>query len=94
MARSHKMDKLQNPRGTSQHCHACLNKVPKTLKDRWHDCPHCLESLPRDINSGKLIKWIGLNTVGMDSASLKNALNSVKSTVTTKQEARVLSVLR
>lgn len=83
-----------DPRGTSQHCHACLNKVPKTLKDRWHDCPHCLESLPRDINSGKLIKWIGLNTVGMDSASLKNALNSVKSTVTTKQEARVLSVLR
>jgi putative transposase len=83
-----------DPRGTSQYCHACLNKVPKTLKDRWHDCPYCLESLPRDINSGKLIQWIGLNTVGMDSASLKNALNSVKSTVTTKQEARVLSVLR
>lgn len=84
-----------DPRGTSQHCHACLNKVPKSLKDRWHDCPHCLESLPRDVNSGKLIKWIGLNTVGMDSASLKNALNSVNLTVTTKQEeARVLSVLR
>jgi putative transposase len=84
-----------DPRGTSQHCHACLNKVPKSLKDRWHDCPNCLESLPRDVNSGKLIKWIGLNTVGMDSASLKNALNSVPTrAVTTKQEARVLSVLR
>jgi putative transposase len=57
-----------DPRGTSQHCHACLNKVPKSLKDRWHDCPHCLESLPRDVNSGKLIQWIGLTTVGMDSA--------------------------
>jgi putative transposase len=44
-----------NPRGTSQHCHACRNLVPKALKDRWHDCPHCLESLPRDVNSGKLI---------------------------------------
>jgi putative transposase len=84
-----------DPRGTSQHCHACLNKVPKSLKDRWHDCPNCLESLPRDVNSGKLIKWIGLNIVGMDSASLKNALNSAPTrAVTTKQEARVLSVLR
>jgi putative transposase len=84
-----------DPRGTSQYCHACLNQVPKSLKDRWHVCPNCLESLPRDVNSGKLIKWIGLNTVGMDSASLKNALNSAPTrTVTTKQEARVLSVLR
>ncbi|WP_264197150.1 RNA-guided endonuclease InsQ/TnpB family protein [Microseira wollei] len=84
-----------DPSGTSQYCHACLGQVPKSLKDRWHDCPHCLESLPRDVNSGKLIKWIGLNTVGMDSASLKNALNSAPTrAVTTKQEARVLSVLR
>ncbi len=84
-----------DPRGTSQYCHACLNKVPKSLKDRWHDCPHCPESLPRDVNSGKLIKWIGLQTVGMDSASLKNALNSAPTrTVTTKQKASVLSVLR
>lgn len=84
-----------DPRGTSQHCHACLNKVPKSLKDRWHDCPICLESLPRDVNSGKLIKWVGLTTVGMECASLKNALTSVsKDAVTTKQDARVLSVIR
>jgi putative transposase len=63
-----------DPRGTSQHCHACLNKVPKSLEDRWHDCPECQESLPRDVNSGKLIKRIGLTTVGMDTASLKTAL--------------------
>jgi putative transposase len=57
--------------------------------------PHCLESLPRDVNSGKPIEWIGLQTVGMDSASLKNAFNSAPTrAVTTKQEARVLSVLR
>jgi putative transposase len=66
-----------DPAGTSQHCHACLNKVPKALKDRWHDCPSCKESLPRDVNSGKLIKWIGLTSVGMERASLKTAINCV-----------------
>lgn len=66
-----------DPKGTSQHCHACLNKVPKVLADRWHNCPECNESLPRDVNSGKLIKLIGLMTVGMECASLKNALNCV-----------------
>ena len=25
-----------NPWGTSQYCYACLNKVPKSLSDRWH----------------------------------------------------------
>lgn len=74
-----------NPAGTSQHCHACLNKVPKTLKDRWHHCPGCLESLPRDVNSGKLIKRLGLFTVGMDSASLKSALTCGLKPLITKQ---------
>lgn len=81
-----------DPRGTSQYCYACLNKVPKTLKDRWHECI-CGESLPRDVNSGKLIKWIGLTTVGMDSASLKTALTCTDKVLTTKStEARVLCV--
>jgi putative transposase len=64
-----------DPKGTSQHCHACLNKVPKELSDRWHRC-QCGESLPRDINSGLLIKKIGLicDSLGMVTASVKNAL--------------------
>lgn len=64
-----------DPKGTSQHCHACLNKVPKPLSERWHDC-QCGESLSRDINSGKLIKKIGLicYSLGMVTASVKNAL--------------------
>ncbi len=49
-----------NPKGTSQHCHNCLNKVPKTLSDRWHDCSHCGESIDRDYNSALLIKKVGL----------------------------------
>ncbi|AFY67399.1 transposase IS891/IS1136/IS1341 family [Geitlerinema sp. PCC 7407] len=49
-----------NPAGTSQHCANCLNRVPKELSDRWHECPHCGASMPRDVNSGILIKKVGL----------------------------------
>ena len=85
-----------NPSGTSQYCHACLNKVPKDLSVRWHSCL-CGESLPRDVNSGKLIKKIGLATVGMESASLKTALtcgvlepSRPQHTINSEDEARVL----
>ncbi|MEO1149141.1 MAG: transposase [Cyanobacteria bacterium J06638_22] len=49
-----------NPAGTSQHCAICLKRVPKELSDRWHECPHCGASIPRDVNSGILIKKVGL----------------------------------
>lgn len=48
-----------NPAGTSQRCAMCLNRVPKELSDRWHDCT-CGASMPRDLNSGILIKKVGL----------------------------------
>jgi putative transposase len=48
-----------NPAGTSQHCAICLNRVPKELGDRWHVCL-CGASMPRDLNSGILIKKVGL----------------------------------
>ena len=48
-----------NPAGTSQHCAMCLNRVPKKLGDRWHECS-CGASMPRDLNSGILIKKVGL----------------------------------
>ena len=57
-----------NPAGTSQHCAMCLKRVPKTLSDRWHNCPHCGADMPRDVNSAVLIKKVGLGV-----ASLKNA---------------------
>jgi putative transposase len=71
-----------DPKGTSQHCWICLNKVPKELSDRGHSC-QCGESLDRDENSAKLIKKtctersrsIGLNyESGGGSTSLKKAL--------------------
>jgi putative transposase len=56
-----------NPWGTSQYCHACLNKVPKSLSDRWHSCS-CGASLNRDENSGKLIKLLGLGLASIETA--------------------------
>jgi putative transposase len=62
-----------NPKGTSQHCWNCLNKVPKELSERWHSC-QCGESLDRDENSAKLIKKIGLShQSGGGTSSLKKA---------------------
>jgi len=57
-----------NPKGTSQHCSNCLNRVPKDLSDRWHSCPHCGTELDRDTNAAILIKKVGL-----DIGLLKNA---------------------
>jgi putative transposase len=63
-----------DPKGTSQHCWNCLNKVPKELSERWHSC-RCGESLDRDENSAKLIKKIGLlHQSGGGTPSLKKAL--------------------
>ncbi|WP_293332495.1 transposase [Microcoleus sp. CAWBG58] len=61
------------PKGTSQYCWNCLNKVPKELSKRWHSC-QCGESLDRDENSAKLIKKIGLSyQSGGGTPSLKKA---------------------
>jgi putative transposase len=43
-----------NPRGTSQTC-ICGASVPKTLADRWHDCPACGLSAGRDHVSAQVI---------------------------------------
>ncbi len=45
-----------NPSGTTQLCSSCGVKVPKTLKDRWHSCPHCQLELDRDWNAALNIK--------------------------------------
>jgi putative transposase len=54
-----------NPKNTSQVCWKCLNKVPKTLSDRWHDCSICNESIDRDLNSSKLLLKLGLGIVSV-----------------------------
>lgn len=49
-----------NPRGTSQYCSRCLNRVSKTLSDRWHSCYQCHLSCDRDYNSALLIKKLAV----------------------------------
>ncbi len=71
-----KVVKEIDPRGTSQHCWNCLNRVSKELSDRWHSCS-CGEECHRDNNSAKLIKKIGLicSIVELVPTSLKTALD-------------------
>ncbi len=51
-----------NSYGTSQHCSQCLNRVSKTLSDRWHDCDNCGLSCDRDFNSASLIKKLAVGS--------------------------------
>jgi putative transposase len=51
-----------NPRGTSQHCSRCLNRVSKALSDRWHQCHVCNLSCDRDYNSAVLIKRLAVDS--------------------------------
>ena len=43
-----------DPRGTSQTCVRGA-AVPKTLAERWHECPVCGLSAPRDVVSAQVI---------------------------------------
>lgn len=49
-----------NPDGTTQRCSGCQAVVPKTLSQRWHDCPACGLSLSRDGNAAREILRLGL----------------------------------
>ena len=66
-----------DPKGTSQHCWECLNRVSKSLSERWHSCPICGQELDRDYNSALLIQKIGLlSTQGEDITSVKTAVRA------------------
>ena len=65
-----------NANGTSQYCSQCLNKVSKTLSDRWHSCNNCNLSCDRDYNSALLIKKLAVGS-SQDKTlpSLKNLMS-------------------
>ena len=44
-----------DPRGTSQECSTCGERVPKTIRDRVHACPSCGLVLDRDVNAARNI---------------------------------------
>lgn len=47
-------------RGTSQTCPACGGSVPKTLKIRIHNCPHCGYIVSRDVAAAQVIQLRGM----------------------------------
>lgn len=55
-----------NPRGTTQTCSGCGEVVPKDLRVRVHDCPHCGLKLDRDLNAALNILARGLASIGAD----------------------------
>lgn len=52
-----------DPRGTTQRCSGCGEKVPKNLGDRWHNCHNCGLSLNRDHNAALNILALGESAV-------------------------------
>lgn len=52
-----------DPRGTTQKCSGCGQKVPKKLWNRSHDCPNCGLSLGRDHNAALNILGLGESLV-------------------------------
>jgi putative transposase len=58
-----------NPRGTSQTC-ICGEPVPKDLSQRWHRCPRCHLSLPRDQVSAMIIHRLGSSLQALEPEKL------------------------
>ena len=63
-----------DPRGTSQTC-LCGQRVPKTLADRWHDCPVCGLSASRDHVSARVILSRSRN--GISGANVEDVVSCV-----------------
>jgi putative transposase len=63
-----------DPRGTSQTC-TCGARVPKTLKDRWHDCPVCGLSASRDHVSAQII--LSRARCGLSGANVEDVVSCV-----------------
>ena len=63
-----------DPRGTSQTC-LCGQRVPKTLADRWHDCPACGLSASRDHVSARVI--LSRARCGLSGANVEDVVSCV-----------------
>ena len=63
-----------DPRGTSQECSGCQERVPKGLRVRVHACPHCGLVLDRDVNAAVNVQARGHRVRG--GASRKRPVES------------------
>lgn len=66
-ANAGKVCKTVNPKGTSQRCSDCGNKVQKDLSVRVHHCTSCGLKICRDLNAALNILTLGLQSVGNQS---------------------------
>jgi putative transposase len=57
-----------NPRGTTQRCSSCGEKVPKERRNRIHNCPNCGLVLGRDLNAALNILRLGEGLVATQNA--------------------------
>jgi putative transposase len=73
-----------NPNGTTQDCSGCGHKVPKTIRDRWHSCPHCGLELDRDHNAAVNIKHRAVGHPVLKARGVR------RNSGTAKREARPL----
>lgn len=62
-----------DPKYTTQACSGCDAIVPKTLKDKVHECPHCGLTLGRDHNASLNILYRGLEKIGLGRPEYKPA---------------------
>jgi len=61
-----------DPRGTSQECSGCGERVGKRLSDRVHSCPKCGLVIDRDLNAAVNI----INRAGVGPGLLNVAINA------------------
>jgi putative transposase len=73
-----------NPNGTTQDCSNCGQKVPKTIRDRWHSCPHCGLDKGRDHNAAINIKQRAVGHPVLKARGVR------RNSGTVKREARPL----
>ncbi|MGB3239977.1 MAG: transposase [Geitlerinemataceae cyanobacterium] len=66
-----------NPNGTTQDCSGCGAKVPKTIRDRWHSCPHCGLELDRDHNAAINIKYRAVGHPVLKAQETPNAIAGI-----------------
>ena len=69
--RAGKLLLLVEPRGTTQRCSQCGNRVKKELWHRTHKCPYCNLEIERDYNSALEIKNLGLQQIGQELSKFK-----------------------
>lgn len=72
--------------GNSQTC-LCGASVPKTLKDRWHECSECGLSAPRDVVSANIVETIAFGTASIARSPGRGSIDAQEANVSPREDA-------